>query len=65
MTTRKPDGKGRKPKAWGPPAQLTADLQAKIGEKLKEVHDDIIQEGIPDRFAELLARLDGPKDEAK
>jgi hypothetical protein len=37
-------------------------LQAKIGEKLKEMHDDVIRQGVPSRFAELLARLDQPAD---
>jgi hypothetical protein len=38
-------------------------LQAKIGEKLKEMHDDVIRQGVPARFAELLARLDKPAQE--
>lgn len=64
MTTRKAsDRKTRSPKAWGPPARLSADLQAKIGEKLKEMHDDVLRQGVPARFADLLAKLDEPTDE--
>ena len=65
MTTRKTTGKPGNPKSWGPPGQLSADLQGKIGEKLKELHDGIIREGVPARFAELLARLDTPADKSK
>jgi hypothetical protein len=65
MTTRKTSGKPNNPKAWGPPAQLSADLQGKIGEKLRELHDDIIREGVPPRFAALLAKLDAPADKSK
>lgn len=52
--TRRP----KPPASRGPPPKLSAELQAKIGEKLKEMHDDVIRQGVPARFAELLARLD-------
>jgi hypothetical protein len=29
------------------------------------MYDDVVQEGVPDRFAELLSRLDSPSDEGK
>jgi hypothetical protein len=44
-----------------PPASIDRDLQAKIGAQLRAMHDDIIQEGVPDRFRDLLARLDRDK----
>lgn len=65
MTAKKTPGKATNPKAWGPPARLSADLQGKIGEKLKELHDDIIKEGVPPRFADLLAKLDEPANKTK
>jgi hypothetical protein len=33
----------------------------KIGAQLRAMHDDVIQEGVPDRFRELLSRLDRSK----
>lgn len=38
---------------------LPPDVQAKIGEKLKAMYDDVVSQPVPDRFRELLARLDG------
>lgn len=39
-------------------AALGPDLQAKIGDQLRAMHDDVVKEGVPPRFAELLAQLD-------
>jgi hypothetical protein len=41
---------------------LNRDIQARIGKHLRELHDDIVQEGIPDRFSALLASLDGARE---
>jgi hypothetical protein len=40
------------------PGRLGRDVQAKIGNQLRSLYDDIVQEGVPDRFVELLQRLD-------
>jgi len=40
---------------------VDSELQARIGAQLRAMHDGIIKEGVPDRFRELLARLDGTK----
>jgi hypothetical protein len=37
---------------------LDRDIQAKIGDQLRALHDDIVKQGIPDRFVELLSQLD-------
>jgi len=37
-------------------------VQAKIGNQLRAIYDDVVKEGVPDRFVELLKRLD-KKDE--
>ena len=34
------------------------DVQAKLGQQLRATFDDIVSQGVPDRFAELLNRLD-------
>ena len=39
-------------------AGLNREIQAKIGQQLRAMYDDVVQEGVPDRFAELLRQLD-------
>jgi len=45
---------------WGPvhDAALGRDVQSKIGEQLRAMYDDVVSQGVPDRFSELLKRLD-------
>jgi Anti-sigma factor NepR len=43
-------------------ARLGRDIQAKIGQQLRAMYDDVLNQGVPDRFSELLNRLD-QKDE--
>jgi hypothetical protein len=38
--------------------RLGRDVQAKIGNQLRAIYDDVVKEGVPDRFVELLQRLD-------
>ncbi|HUG61194.1 MAG TPA: NepR family anti-sigma factor [Methylomirabilota bacterium] len=40
------------------PEPLSADLQGHIGRRLKAYYDGVISEPIPERFTELLDRLD-------
>lgn len=37
---------------------LNRDIQTKIGQQLRAVYDDIVDQGVPDRFIELLRDLD-------
>ena len=37
---------------------LSLEIRSQIGSKLRILHEDIVTEGIPERFLELLARLD-------
>jgi len=39
---------------------LNREIQAKIGQQLRAIYDDVVQEGVPDRFADLLKQLDKP-----
>jgi Anti-sigma factor NepR len=39
-------------------ARLTREVQAKIGQQLRALYTAIVDEGVPDRFVELLRRLD-------
>jgi hypothetical protein len=38
---------------------LPAEVQVKIGEKLKAIYDDVVRQPVPDRFRDLLTQLDG------
>jgi hypothetical protein len=46
---------GAKPKSGG----LDRQIQAKIGQQLRSMYDDVVDQGVPDRFTELLKKLDG------
>lgn len=46
---------------WGPvqsEATLGREIQSKIGDQLRAMYDDVVSQGVPDRFADLLKRLD-------
>jgi hypothetical protein len=45
-----------------PEPQLGHDIQAKIGRQLRAIYDDVVSQGVPDRFVELLNRLDKEQD---
>jgi len=46
------------------PAKLSRDVQARLGQQLRAMYDDVVNQGVPDRFADLLNQLnvDGNKD---
>jgi hypothetical protein len=61
--------KNRKPAASRPPdtspepadtaePSLGGDIRGKIGRQLREMYDDVVAQGVPDRFVELLNRLE-------
>ena len=39
---------------------LNAEIQARIGHQLRAMYDDVVRQGVPDRFAELVRKLDEP-----
>jgi len=43
---------------------LNREIQAKIGQQLRAMFDEVVQEGVPDRFADLLRQLDTPGEKA-
>lgn len=45
-----------------PAAKLGTEVMAAIGRRLRPMYDDIVAEGVPERFAEILRRLDEPTD---
>lgn len=42
--------------------RLGRDVQGKIGQQLRAMYDDVVSEGVPDRFTEMLQQLDEQKD---
>ena len=46
-----------------PVAKLGNDVKAKIGQQLRLMYDEIVEQGVPERFAEILRDLDEPSDE--
>jgi len=43
--------------------RLGRDVQSKIGQQLRSMYDDVVSEGVPDRFTEMLQQLDEGKKE--
>jgi hypothetical protein len=43
--------------------RLGRDVQSKIGQQLRSMYDDVVSEGVPDRFTEMLRQLDEAKKE--
>jgi hypothetical protein len=39
---------------------LNAEIQARIGHQLRAMYDDVVRQGVPERFADLIRRLDAP-----
>ena len=57
------DVKSQASKNTGPGKQggLNAEIQSRIGHQLRAMYDDVVRQGVPDRFAELIRKLDAPE----
>ena len=46
------------------PAKLSHEVQARLGQQLRSMYDDVVNQGVPDRFTDLLNRINvtGNKD---
>ena len=51
--------------APGKQGGLNAEIQSRIGHQLRAMYDDVVRQGVPDRFAELIKKLDGPEAAAQ
>ena len=40
--------------------KLGRDIQAQLGDQLRQMYNDVVSQGVPDKFAELLAKLEKP-----
>jgi hypothetical protein len=45
--------------------RLSREDQRRLGDILQRVYDDVIRQGVPDRFRDLLSQLDGAKNDAE
>jgi hypothetical protein len=48
--------------APGKQGGLNAEIQSRIGHQLRAMYDDVVRQGVPDRFAELIRKLDASAD---
>lgn len=46
-------------------ATLEPDVQVQIGRQLRAVYDEVVSEGVPDRFVRLLEELERKKAEGE
>jgi hypothetical protein len=54
--------KDPKPKNVAPgKGGLNPEIQSRIGHQLRAMYDDVVRQGVPDRFAELIRKLDVPE----
>ena len=67
MSIRKPSWHRQSMKLQGsemkPVAKLGTDVKAKIGNQLREMYNEVVEQGVPERFVEILQGLDDPNDE--
>lgn len=49
----------RRKRLQAKPAKLGRDVQARLGQQLRAMYDEVVNQGVPDRFSELIDRLDG------
>ena len=51
-----PGARTKKPEAK--PAKLGREVQARLGQQLRAMYDDVLNQGVPDRFADLIKQID-------
>ena len=49
--------------AQAPEPTLTTDIQQQLGTLLRGMYDDLLTRPVPDRFLDILQRLDGRPEE--
>jgi len=42
------------------PTGLTTEIQARIGHQLRAMYEEVVRQGVPDKFAALIRELDNP-----
>jgi hypothetical protein len=56
-----PTGRSRRPLSPSQKPALTLEMHKRIGLPLRNLYTSVVQEGVPDRFTELLRRLDAQR----
>lgn len=65
-TESKPSPRLRSQKSEKTPVvKLGPDIKAKIGMQLRLMYGEVVDQGVPDRFIDMLKRLDDPNGEGK
>jgi Anti-sigma factor NepR len=41
------------------PAKLSREVQARLGQQLRAMYEEVVSQGVPDRFTDLLNRING------
>ena len=54
-----------RPAGTGKQGGLNAEIQSRIGHQLRAMYDDVVRQGVPDRFAELVRKLDAPDQQSQ
>jgi hypothetical protein len=47
------------------PAKLSREVQARLGQQLRSMYDDVVNQGVPDRFTDLLNKINGGNKDEK
>jgi len=56
---------GQRSEKKNPVVKLGPDIKAKIGMQLRLMYGEVVDQGVPDRFVDMLKRLDDPNCEGK
>jgi hypothetical protein len=46
-------------------AKLSREVQARLGQQLRALYDDVVSQGVPSRFSDLIDRLDSSDNKDK
>ena len=50
-------------KKLGKQGGLNPEIQSRICHQLRAMYDDVVRQGVPDRFAELIRKLDATEED--
>ena len=64
-TTMETAAANRNKKANVKAAKLSREVQARLGQQLRAMYDDVVNQGVPDRFSDLLNRMNGGSNKDK
>jgi Anti-sigma factor NepR len=69
MNIRKPSWQRQSTKLQGsemkPVAKLGTDVKAKIGQNLRDMYEEIVNQGVPEHLAQIVRRFDDPAEGSK